>query len=214
MARRLAHPLHEHGATRPQSCLFYQGLGNPQGWGGADATAALRDAGDAGAALASRALELEAELAALDHSMLQVPRPNYTKTSRRVPVSLPARHPDPRSLYTCISSRGSSGPTSAGLSLLRSRSFLVAAHVCRASASACRLRLALLQGMSMVSSQPATAAALEEQLRSWEADVARLEGLAEQVRSFGISWHAPLGQAPTASKTAASAWFMGTWGRG
>ncbi len=36
----------------------------------------------------------------------------------------------------------------------------------------------------MVSSQPASAAALEEQLRSWEADVARLEGLAEQVRAF------------------------------
>ena len=49
-----------------------RGPRNAQGWGGADATAALRDAGDAGAALASRALELEAELAALDHSMMQV----------------------------------------------------------------------------------------------------------------------------------------------
>ena len=38
-----------------------------------------------------------------------------------------------------------------------------------------------LQGMLMASSQPATAAALEEQLRGWEADVARLEGLAQQV---------------------------------
>ena len=41
--------------------------------------------------------------------------------------------------------------------------------------------LALMQGMLMASSQPATAAALEEQLRGWEADVARLEGAAQQV---------------------------------
>ena len=44
----------------------------------------------------------------------------------------------------------------------------------------------------MVSSQPATAAALEEQLRSWEADVARLEGLAEQVRFGGVLLRARL----------------------
>ena len=75
----LAHPLHEHDATCPCDVTYSEyGLGNPQGWGGADATAALRDAGDAAAALASRALELEAELAALDHSMMQVPRSTYT----------------------------------------------------------------------------------------------------------------------------------------
>ena len=44
---------------------------SPQGW----PTARRRlcsDTGDAGAALASRALELEAELAALDRNMMQV----------------------------------------------------------------------------------------------------------------------------------------------
>ena len=46
---------------------------SPQGWPSGEA-AALQDTGDAGAALASRALELEAELAALDRNMMQVGR--------------------------------------------------------------------------------------------------------------------------------------------
>ena len=48
-------------------------------------------------------------------------------------------------------------------------------------------RFALVQGMLMASSQPATAAALEEQLRGWEADVARLEGAAQQVGPHRMS---------------------------
>ncbi len=39
----------------------------------------------------------------------------------------------------------------------------------------------------MASSQPATAAALEEQLRGWEADVARLEGAAQQVGNSAVA---------------------------
>ena len=51
----------------------------------------------------------------------------------------------------------------------------------RRMSEVCMSRFATAQGMLMASSQPATAAALEEQLRGWEADVARLEGAAQQV---------------------------------
>ena len=71
--------------TLPTPCIRAApdaGAGGSQGWGGADAAAARQDAGDAGAELAARALELEAELAALDHSMMQVDRAQLALTSR------------------------------------------------------------------------------------------------------------------------------------
>ena len=160
--------------------------GNLQGWGGADATAALHDAGDAGEALASRALELEAELAALDHSMMQVPRADlHSQIAQSTQISATqalgtqascpaagrmATHRPQSAAWACQELRLSWSWLLGAISHLR--------RSCDFASSAAR---PLLQGMSMVSSQPATAAALEEQLRSWEADVARLEGLAEQV---------------------------------
>jgi len=105
-----AHPLHEHGVTLDPpwtvTCSEHSCSGR-QGWGGADATAALRDAGDAGAALAARALELEAELAALDHSMLQVPWPSHTITHHtEFLCPCPSGILNPKALTFCRSSQG------------------------------------------------------------------------------------------------------------